>query len=406
MKQFLDDIADKWRPHAGQRRFLLSRAPLKVLACGRRWGKTEVCAADVAATLQLETPTRWLMVAPTLVQARLLFDRVLAFLHRLGRNVDARSSPYPHFQFLNHVVAARSGHRPDSLRGDEATHVVVDEAAFVSGALVDDILAPMLATTNGRMSLVSTPNGFNHFWKRFLAGGRRGVWSGRGPSGENPHVSKRFLKSQAASVSDRTYRTEYEAEFVDAAGVLIRNDLIELAICQPVDDAPSGSISAGVDWAKSRDHTTVAIVRGWGKQKVVVSAERLPRGDYGAMIGSVARRIEESGATSVAADCTGLGDNPTSLLAQRLRVPVIPYSFNVSSKGVLIERLVAAFELSEIRMARNQALIDELRSFRAEVLPGGGVRYAAAGSGHDDLVIALALALYAQPYSDTLRSRF
>lgn len=46
--EFLREIAGLWKPHRGQREFLLAKAPYRALACGRRWGKTDVCAVQVA----------------------------------------------------------------------------------------------------------------------------------------------------------------------------------------------------------------------------------------------------------------------------------------------------------------------------------------------------------------------
>jgi len=408
VKLFLESIAHLWRPHGGQRRFLLARAPVKVLACGRRWGKTEACAAEVAATLQDPEPTRWLLVAPTMIQARILFDRVLQFLVRLGHRVEARVSPFPSFDWEGHRVMARSGHRADSLRGDEATHVVVDEAAFVPESLIDDVLAPMLATTDGRLTLVSTPNGFNHFWRSFLRGQerRRDTWSRRGPSRENPRVARAFLARQRERISDRSYRTEYEAEFVEMAGAVIRNELIEAAISGEAVPFLGGDIAAGIDWAQTHDFTALAIVRRSRDQIQLVCAERMPRGDYPAMVEGLARRIEAAGVTAAVADSTGLGGEPTQMLRRRLRIPVSGYDFNAASKGLLIEGLATAFERRTFRMAPHPDLVRELRSYRATPTPSGGIRYAGAGREHDDLVVAVALALHALPYAQTVVSRW
>ena len=189
MTDFLSRISTFWQPHAGQRGFLEASGRLKVLACGRRWGKTSACAALVARALCGEVPAKVLIVAPTLDQARILFDRVLEFAGKLfGSEVVAKYSPYPRLEFGGHEVVARSGHSPRSLRGHEATHIIVDEAAFVPGSLVPDTLLPMLATTGGEMTLISTPNGFNGFWRMFEFAKRRlgrggGTEDGRGGGG-------------------------------------------------------------------------------------------------------------------------------------------------------------------------------------------------------------------------------
>ena len=66
MESFLQAIADLWRPHPGQRDFLLRPEKTKVLACGRRWGKTEVCAVGIAEAILRGPPSQHFIVAPTL----------------------------------------------------------------------------------------------------------------------------------------------------------------------------------------------------------------------------------------------------------------------------------------------------------------------------------------------------
>ncbi len=80
---FLEFIKTIWQPHSGQREFLLNNARLKVLACGRRWGKTDVCAAQVVSSLIGIGGTKHFLIAPTLDQAKLLFNRVLDLVDKL-----------------------------------------------------------------------------------------------------------------------------------------------------------------------------------------------------------------------------------------------------------------------------------------------------------------------------------
>ncbi|MCL6624853.1 MAG: hypothetical protein K6T17_09600, partial [Fimbriimonadales bacterium] len=49
-----------WRPHGGQRAYLESGARFRVLACGRRWGKTDAASADIVRRIYEERTSRQL----------------------------------------------------------------------------------------------------------------------------------------------------------------------------------------------------------------------------------------------------------------------------------------------------------------------------------------------------------
>ena len=62
-----------WTPHAGQRPIRESDARFRIIACGRRWGKTELAAYEAADRLgEPETLVWW--VAPTYDIADIGFD--------------------------------------------------------------------------------------------------------------------------------------------------------------------------------------------------------------------------------------------------------------------------------------------------------------------------------------------
>lgn len=61
----------------------------------------------------------------------------------------------------------------------------------------------------------------------------------------------------------------------------------------------------------------------------------------------------------------------------------------------IIDDLALGLEQSTFRTLNDAIQIGELLSFEQTRLPSGLWRYAAAGNGHDDTVMALALAKYA-----------
>jgi hypothetical protein len=73
---------------------------------------------------------------------------------------------------------------------------------------------------------------------------------------------------------------------------------------------------------------------------------------------------------------------------------VIPFTTTATSKERLIQGLALALEKGEIAILPDPVLIGELQAYEQDRLASGRFRYSAPPGGHDDTVIALALAWY------------
>ncbi len=414
MNTTLESLAPVWTPHPGQREFLENTAQFKVLACGRRWGKTDACAAQIITSLFRESPSRHVIVAPTQDQANLLFDRVLDLLEQMlgkgtrkSKDLKLRRTPYPRLKFGTHSVTARSGHLARSLRGNEATDLVIDEAAFVPESLITEVAMPMLATTNGRLTLISTPNGKNHFWRFFQFGqeGKHGVWSRAAPSTESPFVSRSFLDVQRDLISDRAYRIEYLAEFVDSVGQMFRTEAVEACVVERL-PAVEGPVIIGIDWARYHDVTAVAVIQGDQSGAVLRELHTLAHEPWRVQISQVARIIHSYDRPMVVSDATGGGDALVEMLRDEVRGFVKPFVFSATSKPPLIENLVALVEREALAMTPHPVLLREMHHFEATETESGHRRMSAPSGMHDDHVIALALAAseLKRPYGVPVRT--
>lgn len=412
MKSFLNALEPVWTPHDGQRAFLTAPHKIRVLACGRRWGKTDACAAATLFALTRDSPTKHVLIAPTQDQAKLLFDRVAELLERLlekwpfprgpsEERPKVSRTPYPKLTFGPHRVTARSGHLGRSLRGNEATHIVIDEAAFLAEEVITEVAMPMLATTNGELTMISTPRGMNHFWRFFHFGveGQHGVWSRRAPSSESPLVSPEYLQVQRDLISERAFRTEYEAEFLDGKGRVFRTELIDAALT-PRLEVGEGPFWIGVDWARYSDYTAVAVLAGTRDRAHLVEADRFHGLPWAEQVERVARLIERYPQASVLCDATGVGDPLVEQLQRRLSGCAIEgATFTAGFKAQLIDRLVWSFENQALRMEPNPELIRELSHFEWQPSRSGQGKLGASSGFHDDLVIALALAAFQLPHA-------
>lgn len=403
MQSFLSRLAPVWAPHEGQRQFLLNQSKIKVLACGRRWGKTDACAAQIVAALHQDSPTRHLIIAPTLDQARLLFERVRRMFEELlvaeqrtaPIPVKVTTSPYPRLTFGKHTVVARSGHLGRSLRGNEATHIVVDEAAYVPEELVTEVAMPMLATSNGTLTLISTPHGMNHFWRFFEMGrrGEHGVWSRTAPTAEAPHVNPGFLEAQRELISPRAFSVEYEASFLDAAGRVFPTDAVERCLVPQFVEPISGPFCIGVDWGRYTDFTAVTVLAGRRQSAKLVELHRfngLPWREQVSRVAEVVRRYPHS---RVLVDATGSGDPLHEALQEKTpEAGIERVVFTQAVKAGLIDNLAWMVSSASLTMTPHVELLREMQHFEAKPSAHGGSKFSAPSGFHDDLVIALALA--------------
>ena len=395
MNDFLREIEAVWKPHKGQRAFLLARAPYRALACGRRWGKTDACAVEVAHRMHRGGPGTTLLVAPTLDQARILFERVLDLLTTLHERwpeafpmPKARSAPFPRLALGECRVVARSGNRPRSLRGLGADHIVADEAAYLPRGLLGEVLFPMLATSReGSMTLISTPSGFGEFQRFFERGGSvRGHWSRTAPTAENPRVSKAFLALQRVGLPEAAFAREYEGRFAGVEGGRFAFETVRASVRPVVRGA--GPFSAGLDLARTRDWTALVVLEGDQERSRAVHVQRWRGLGWERQIAKVGAALEAFPGVRLRIDGTGVGD-PVVEWARRL-LPGLPIEgtvFTHDGKRAMMDGLAVHLEAGRMTLPDDRDLLDELLSFVER--PSGRLE----GSGeHDDLVCALAMA--------------
>ncbi len=445
MKQLIDNTSARlalakilwgWIPHPTQREWFLDSHQIKTAACGRRWGKTEAAAVD-AATLAIFCPgSAQMIVSPTYDQSRLIFDTIERLL--LGNRQTERltkivRTPYPRAKIRGSIITARTADEDGrNLRGHSADRVIVDEAAFVRDSVIDEVLSPMLADRNGKLVLISTPSGKNHFYRAFMKGfspkepsvsgedpeitgqaalpmaqsggsvsacGRHASF--RFPSWLNPHISKDYIECQRSSISERQFRVEYEAQFLDSQRSVFRWEDIE-ACAESIFKPPStvGYKAAGIDWARYSDYTAVVVLDLESFPYSVVALDRFHRLPWSEQIERVAELLEAHGVSSVLTDITSIGDPLLEQLKCRLieRGKIAPevsgYTFTSLSKRALIDNLALRMVHRAVRFPKDERLIRELRHYEFEVTQSGNVRMNAVSGEHDDLVIALALAAW------------
>jgi hypothetical protein len=200
----------RWRPHSLQRDVLLSTARNRVMAAGRRAGKSQTGGHTlIPYALQTLAEIPWLdsidhrreywIVGPEYSDAEKEFRVVYNGLRRLGLTFDKPGTYNNPLSGEMHIslwdgkfqVHAKSAKYPDTLVGEGLSGVLMSEAAKLKPSVWTKFIRPALADFAGWAWFGSTPEGRNWFYRLWEAGKdpTRTDWaSWRAPSWSNPFV--------------------------------------------------------------------------------------------------------------------------------------------------------------------------------------------------------------------------
>ena len=302
------------------------------------------------------------------------------------------------------MIAMRSAHNPDKLRGDGLDFVVLDEAAQMPSNIWQDVIRPMLATTRGAARFLSTPKGRNWFWQRHRDGSdpQQREWASfHFPTAHSNLVDPAELQSIQQNTAEHIWQTEYEAKFADDRGAVFRRIKDAAAPAPYSHPQPDHTYVAGVDWGRSQDYTAIAVLDATTRK--MVALERFNQVDWQLQRDRLAAIVQKWRPQVVWAEANSIGEpNIDALIREGL--PIRRFQTSAKTKAPLIESLALAIEQNNITLLDDPVLLGELADYTAERLPSGAYRYGATPGSHDDTVIAAALAWHGAHFTGPLIS--
>jgi phage terminase large subunit-like protein len=373
--------------HPGQQVVRVHPARFKVVAAGRRWRKTSL-GVLMSSEVGLCGRRAW-WVAPSFPMASIgwrMLRRVAYQIPGIDISDSERFITYPSGGW----VQVKSAHDPDSLRGEGLDFVTLDECAFIHEMAWAEGLRPALADREGGALFISTPKGRNWFWQAWLRGQTNDdpQWhSWRFTTANNPNISGNEIAAAKGMLPERVFRQEFEAEFLEDAGVVFRR-VIEAMTAVP--QATGMNTRMGVDWGKHEDFTVLSILNETGN---MIAWDRFNQIDYAVQTQRLKAMAVQYKPSIIVAESNAMGE-PLIEGLQRDGLPVYGFTTTAASKTNAIEALALAFEKGEIKILPEPILVNELQAFEMTRLPGGGLRYAAPQGLHDDCVMSLALAYW------------
>ncbi len=368
---------------------LKSSARYRVVACGRRWGKTTLGQIEIVEQAAVHHKTCW-WLAPTYAMAGHVWADLKAACRDLpGLEVYEQARRLDFDQ--GGSIAIHSAHLPDLLRGAGLDFVVLDEAAFMESSVWPQIIRPMLLDRAGGALFLSSPAGRSTFWEVYHTGlQRRTGWrSFHFTSFDNPLIDPAELELIRQQTPEHIWRAEYLAEFVEDSGRVFRD--LHAAATAPLQAEPVPGVRyvAGIDWGRENDSTAIVVLDADHRRMVAIDAFtgigwELQRGRL--------RTIYDRWRPAVIWGESNSIGSPNIEALQAEGLPIRPFTMTASSKPALIDALALAIERRQLALQPDEALLSELAAYTVERQPSGSWRYSAPSGLHDDRVIALALA--------------
>jgi hypothetical protein len=372
-----------------QQEIFQNTARFKIIACGRRFGKT-VLSSFVVILGALQKPNQtFFILSPNYAQTRILWRMIKRTLPKQAIKRIMEGELYIELH-NGSMIFAKSGDNPDALRGEGLDGCVLDECAMLKPEVWNEAIRPALADKNGWAIFISTPKGKNWFYEIFLRGldqNQNEFRSFQYPSWANPLLKSTEIDEMRKSMPEISFRQEVLAEFLDSGGAVFRG-LDKVLTSKPEDPISGEFYLIGVDLGRHEDFTVIKV--GKLSEHREVYRERFNQSDWDYIKERVRSVYNKYNKGCIIMDSTGYGDPIYEDLSKE-GLNINGINMNVSTKPMLIENLQLMIENQQISLINDANLTLEFGAYTYTVLPSGNVRYEASQGFHDDEVVSTAL---------------
>lgn len=269
--------------HDAQLEIFNAKARFKVVAAGRRFGKSYLSAVTLLIEglkevneygYKLGKDRVVYYVAPTFQQAK---DILWKLIKQLGSDViESTLENTGVIRLVNgREIHLKGSDRPDTLRGVGLSYVVLDEYASMKPQVWEEILRPTLADVKAGALFIGTPAGKNHFYKLFKEHANEEDWAMFSyKTTDNPFLDKGEIRSAKNTMSAAAFKQEFEASFSSVGGSVLDPSLL-VSIPEPEEGSwymtvdPAGFSAADASSSKyaSLDESAICAVKvgpyGW-----------------------------------------------------------------------------------------------------------------------------------------------
>ena len=398
----------KVRLHEAQKAII--RCPDRYISvcAARRFGKSFVFSIMAAWAASCNPNYRVLCVSRSQRQSSEMFHTIQNMIMNSPIAECVTRSTQTRMEFTNSsIIESLPGNSYNSLRGVTANLVLVDEASFVVPMLFD-VIRPVILTTRGRLILISTPNfSSGEFYRSCQPDSEYTKFhfthdDVRFSTGEFL-VDPEDLAAEAkrfGGVNSPGYRREFRAEFSQAENAFFDLESVNDALKEYKQLAyglPDKKYAIGADLAQKQDFTVFAVIDYTDKQNIkIVNVTRFNGKSTDQIMEELYKLTRAFNASNVLIDDAGIGRSMIEhLKANFPKIRWQNFNFNTKSKIELMNDLNVALCGHIIILPDEDIIRDELVSFYYEENPETKHVKMGGKNAHDDIPIAIALAIRA-----------
>jgi len=208
-----------------QAKVATSEARFRVLAAGRRFGKTHLGMRELARFARFPNKTVW-YIAPSYRMAKQIIWTPLKQRLMDMNWVEKKDESDMRLDLVNgSTIALRGADNPDSLRGNRLWFAMLDETADIADQTFYEVIRPALADEQGHALFAGTPKGTgNWFYDLYTQYQNHPDWDVFSfTTLEGGNVKPEEVENARSMMDARTFRQEFEARFETWAGIVMYN---------------------------------------------------------------------------------------------------------------------------------------------------------------------------------------
>ena len=203
-----------WKANELRKSIITHPARFKVVVAGRRWGKSYLSLMWLLTKEIQPNERRWI-VGPTYRQLKNTSWPILRAVMRQYEGAVINETELSIKLPNDAEISLKGAEQENNLRGSGLDMVVMEEFSYIKPHVYEEIIYPMLTTTQGETLFIGTPNSFDHLYDYYLRGQSDTDWkSWQFTTLQGGFVPEEEIERAKSTMDEPTFKTEFLADFV------------------------------------------------------------------------------------------------------------------------------------------------------------------------------------------------